>query len=535
MYKILVVDDEILARVGIQSIIQWKKYGYEIIGEAENGLKAYELIKSEEPDIVISDIKMPILDGVGLVRKVKSEGLRTRFIMLSSYSDFNYVKEAMKAGADDYILKLEMEPDSLLNTLSSVTEKISLQRSDFENSSEKNELFEKNISILREKIIKDLLYGKMQGEDDTRRQLEELRLPLEGLHKCCIGIRVDNSEFLNQLNDEEMYIFKETFNRMVENVISVENQGLCCHIKGRIFIAIIATSAELYDIKLLGIKLREILNNTLNKKVTIVISTFYTMYSEYNVAYNEIKQAYDKISHRLLTGVFTSLDVKELETSSEYIFVDDQLNLLEQAFDLCNQEKILDTVNSIEASYLENNYITNEQLKSICYTLLHIYNRFIKHNGELKAYSLKGSDVLVNSIDQMVIRGNFADWLALYREEVKKRLSEISQSSFIIQKAKTYIRENYRYKITLEDIAEYVGFSPNYFSRIFKEQVGINYVDYVIKVRVDAAKELLTQYNYKVYEVSEMVGYDNPHYFSRIFKKTTSQSPGEYKNSYTKV
>ena len=111
MYKVLIVDDEILARAGIKALIDWEKYGFSVIGEASNGQIAFEKIKEMKPDIVITDIKMPVMNGIDLIRATKKISQEISFIVLSAYNDFEYVKEAMKEGAKDYILKIQMEPE----------------------------------------------------------------------------------------------------------------------------------------------------------------------------------------------------------------------------------------------------------------------------------------------------------------------------------------------------------------------------------------------------------------------------------------
>jgi two-component system response regulator YesN len=153
LYRIIIADDEILARVGIKSLIPWREHGYELIGECENGKKAYDMAKELLPDIIVTDIKMPVMNGIELIRALKAENKDIKFIVLSSYDDFEYVKEAMKLGAEDYILKLQMEPEGLLKVLQNVCNKI---------VQEKNEKRRKNdnMPLMQEKFLKDLIFGK---------------------------------------------------------------------------------------------------------------------------------------------------------------------------------------------------------------------------------------------------------------------------------------------------------------------------------------------------------------------------------------
>lgn len=128
MVKVLIVDDEAVVRIGLKSMIDWKTNGFDLVGEAPNGEKALELIESQQPDIVLTDIKMPAMDGLELISYPFAPELRPQFIVLSSYDDFQFVKGALKAGAKDYLLKLEMTPDKLLEVLRATSQSLETSR-----------------------------------------------------------------------------------------------------------------------------------------------------------------------------------------------------------------------------------------------------------------------------------------------------------------------------------------------------------------------------------------------------------------------
>lgn len=128
MYKVIIVDDEKIVRIGLKTIIKWNENGYELVGEAKDGISAFSMVQKYNPDIIITDLKMPNLDGIGLIKKLKEENYKCKVLVLSNYSDFELVKEAMKLGAVDYILKLTMQPDDLLKILNQMSQQLNKEK-----------------------------------------------------------------------------------------------------------------------------------------------------------------------------------------------------------------------------------------------------------------------------------------------------------------------------------------------------------------------------------------------------------------------
>lgn len=135
MLGVVIIDDELLARVGVKSVLEWESAGYQILGEASNGAEGLKLILDKKPDIVITDIKMPVMDGLEMIKKSKEDKLNPKFIVLSSYDEFHLVKEAMKLGAVDYLIKLELDEQSLRETLEPVKQQILMEKERSRNES----------------------------------------------------------------------------------------------------------------------------------------------------------------------------------------------------------------------------------------------------------------------------------------------------------------------------------------------------------------------------------------------------------------
>ncbi|HBR29267.1 MAG TPA: DNA-binding response regulator, partial [Firmicutes bacterium] len=149
MLKVMIVDDEAIVRIGLKSMIDWESHGFQLVGEANDGQRALDLFQKNKPDLVITDLKMPVMDGLQLMRHLNELDARCRVIVLSSYDEFSLVKEAMKLGAADYLLKLEMEPDQLVEVLSGFKSEILQEREEKTQQAQIDEEFQINLSALR--------------------------------------------------------------------------------------------------------------------------------------------------------------------------------------------------------------------------------------------------------------------------------------------------------------------------------------------------------------------------------------------------
>ena len=206
MKKILLVDDEFLARLGLHSIIDWNAHGYEIIGEAENGREALSLALIHQPDIIISDIQMPLMNGIELIESAKQENLKSKFVMLSSYDNFSLVKGALQAGAEDYLLKLDMEPDELLSILKRISIKIDKQRIDKQTEQASSLLLQKK----RLELGKVMLKGALDGKIYLKKQLTELFHDFDlCIHPNCLVVIVFRVLNFSKLSNEAIKFWKQ--------------------------------------------------------------------------------------------------------------------------------------------------------------------------------------------------------------------------------------------------------------------------------------------------------------------------------------
>lgn len=533
MYKVLVVDDEILARVGIKSIIPWNELGFEYVGECENGQKALEISREVKPDIIITDIKMPVMNGIELIRAVKSEKIGSKFIVLSSYDDFEYVKEAMQLGAEDYVLKLQMEPESLLKVLTDVCRKVDQERMVSQRGEFGQMQLKRDIPALREMLMKELMLGTERDEETIAECIRESGLLLKPQNIICLAIKVEN--FQMDSSDGNINLLIQSITNIAEEMIQNYGYGYVSRNSMDTFILVCSLndrenggSAE-KTVERLTRDIRDFLRDTMNLTVFMGVSNVYQSYRDIKHAYREVVKTAGKDIVYSSDGVIHYNSIKNLPDKGSGIPLEINLNELDNSLRAFDTQRIEASFNIIKSAISEMGYASKRYLDGVCHIMIFIINMFIQEN-HISPNDIWGKDQ--NPYRQIELLGtleDFTDWILNVQGSICRVISQDKDQKTIILKAKQFINNHYKENISLEIVAEYLHISPNYFSKLFSEEAEEGFVDYVTRVRIDSAKELLKTTQYKVYEVAEMVGYDNTHYFSRLFKKATGISPIDYK------
>ncbi|MDF2613110.1 MAG: response regulator [Clostridia bacterium] len=507
MLKILIADDELLARIGIRSLLDWNAHGYEIVGECENGQKAFEAAKIVMPDIIISDIKMPVVNGIELIKMIHKEGLGAKFIMLSSYDEFEYVREALKLGAEDYILKLEMEAETLLKTLESIKEKIEKETYKKNNRDSKVNLYKVNISNLSKVFLQDCLNGIITNSEEIQERIEMLEINLRPENLICIMIRVCDEDKSYKNNA----MIQATTLDIIKKLISEYGCGEVISMdKGILTILSLNQNSEQYIFRLIK-NIEQLLKNIVNLTVNIYKSYLFNDLGELYKAYSYVIA--DSVSDNKKFGYIPlEKELQELESA----FRKYDIHLIDQSF-----KKIYELIKPLDS-------LVYNRVDRICDTMIFIINTFAK-KYKISVDTIWEDSDPYREVKQMRSIKDALEWVSKLNSTILRIINNEDDSKRIIMKAKQYINKNYKDNPSLEDVSHYVSLSPSYFSRLFCKETGETFISYITNVRIDKAKELLRNTQYKVYEIAEMIGYENTHYFSRIFKKVTGQSPYDYR------
>ncbi|MBN1265359.1 MAG: response regulator [Anaerolineales bacterium] len=519
MYKVFLVEDEIVTRKGIRNTIPWRENGLEYAGDAPDGEKALPLIRETHPDIVITDIRMPFMDGLELSRILRKEFPDVKIIILSGHDEFEYAQKAIPLEVSSYQLK-PVTPEELTGALLEVTAQLDVDRQE---KAAHLALLEKSRAyheLLQEKFILRLITGGLEPVE-TIAQSERLHLNIVAqrylvmvlvFEPTCNPIEVDyeNYQALKRLavsavekNPDVLWFYKD-----IDELVLL--------IKGMDF-SPLETEAEF---------LSNLIQETLPEKSTcrlrIGIGTACSCLADLKESYAAAQYALENRTKNAGTQPIDTLLFPVLKRED----IERMLNLEDtQDFDTFFSREIRPLQSAIEHSNVYRNYV----LTHLVFTCAH----FIRSMGGNPFHVLSDLDYLENRLstikDFLSLRNFIQDTVYRTLEFRDQQVHNLNNS--IIWEAKAFLSDNYQNPdISLQDVTGHVNISTSHFSRIFRREVGMTFVEYLTSLRIEQAKVLLCTTSKRAYEVAEEVGYKDPHYFSTVFKRYAGCSPSEYQD-----
>ncbi|WP_017211506.1 response regulator transcription factor [Clostridium beijerinckii] len=539
MYKVMIVDDEIPAREILLCIINWEDTDFRIVYSASNGKDALDKYTDIKPDLIITDIQMPIIDGLDLIGEIQKINKSQKFLILSCYEDFTYAQRAMKMGVTDYLIKDLITPNDLYGILAKTKtdlDNITIKKSEIKKEHKLLNFLKENKDIaLRKLIFNDI------SQDDCYNLIENLNLNLNGKLFVLFLIQIDN--FFKYIEDEIFYT--NTLNEIIKNVsetIEELNIGECFYSENGEFTAIVRLSPTISEADIinecyyLAQEIRKRISLMHNISLTIsVSSTFKKPF--------KIKKYFDEAFKLSKMKVFLGNDTIILN------------NTFVKNLDL-DTDTLAKRINAINIAIEQNNI---ENLKS---ELTHLYDKDIRGfmqfnylnyiNSSLldlvvrtcNRYSIAYEDIFSTSylpIEILSTKETVEEMSGWFIEIFTKIININFNNSFKNKYSKKvadsidYINKNlFNQSLSLTDIAENINVHKVYLCRIFKEETGENVTQYILKSRIEKSKEIILSTNYKLYEISDKLGFNSPQQFSILFKKVTGITPNQFRDSYFK-
>ncbi|MDF2988324.1 MAG: response regulator containing CheY-like receiver domain and AraC-type DNA-binding domain [Eubacterium sp.] len=538
MYKVLIIDDESIIRKGIKNIINWKQLDCEVCADASDGIEGIELIKKYLPEIIITDIRMPGLDGLSMIKQVKSIVPNTKIIILTGYRDFDYVQEAIKCGAFDFLLK-PSKIEELTAVLTRAVNEINDQKIRHMEIDQFKVLFEQNIPILREKLLYDVIYGLNTNEYEITEKMKLFNISIRNFVLVVMENDYDEKSNSSQY-DKHLYqfgivnSFEEIFAEKYEVLSIMLNSS-------RVGFIIQKPDRGLLDIEEVSEKcsyLQEVINNGFGFTVTIAVSSNGVSAIELPEKLKECLGSLEYKSYMGNNSIIQYSDLNSFFRYEDYSTLDKYQKQLLESIKSGNEDLVRVSTQNI-ARYVTTNKININYMKNFYYTTLSSINniRISVTAAEVDKKHEEGKDIA--SLLKLIEKSESAEELNSLLEDVAIRIA-VKVNSFnnrsiklILRKAIDYIQEHYSEPVTLNEVAENIYVSTFYISRMFKKELGKSFVDYLNDVRIEKAKELLKDVKYKTYEVAEIVGISDPHYFSKLFKKYSGMTPSDYRDKIT--
>lgn len=514
MFKILLADDEKIVTDAVSLIIT-KRFDDVVLETARSGREAIEKSDSFKPNIVLMDIRMPGINGIDAIREIRKSQKETLFIIMSAYEQFEFAKEAVKLGVIDYLLK-PINKNTIISAIENAKEIYESERQNRLKHIESIEKYENILPYIEDNFIFSLLLGHISSKQ-SKKYHDILSFKYEGGYILTLELREKN-EF--DLYDESLY-------SCIRN--TVKYRCMCIVgplILNRITVFVSTNNKEEYSQRIEAVQLAEYLmdkasENKINVEISIGIGS-YRILDDIYISYEESLKALNFGQNKDINHITDF--VNDRHEKSPYPFESEKTLI-----DMCctgEQEEALIAFTELY-SYIYKNY-SNSFLegKNKLIEVMIILQRNIIQNVINTTYY---SDYLL-SIGKIMNYIELERWCRerislICQEFINQRTKNISR---IIIEAKKYIKVNYNKEITLDEISRHICVSPHYFSRLFKEESGENYIDYLTQIRIDRAKELMEKSDLSIKEICFEIGYGDPNYFSRLFKKVEKLTPSEY-------
>ncbi|WP_024344945.1 response regulator transcription factor [Lacrimispora indolis] len=534
MVKIFLAEDEKIVREGIKNGIPWERYGFEFAGEAPDGELAYPLILKSKPDILLTDIRMPFMDGLELAELVKKQLPGIRIMFFSGYDDFEYAKRAIKIGAADYLLK-PVSSSQLLEALERMSEAIIQERSEKGYKLEFLKQQEERKRMERDRLFDTIVSGKL-GLQEILLKGQEHSLSLSAPAYNLILFQARPSHGQEQYTDQGV-IFDEMVKEQFE---------------GRAEAVVFNRLTEGYAFLVMGNDLEDLEKRVaacLNRLIRLVESCPGMEYfggtgvpvrrlSELKACFKAASRAY---------ACRYMLEYNQFLTAEAAVRLhDDSGSLSLEGLDITKLGRdivpnFLKNGSVPEVKYFLEEYLEacGDNFKSLIFRQYLLVDMYLAAVSFVTQLGFEPEQVLKEFGDAETIKpwvGSEEAAVKYAREILTKAVTlrtTCSQKKYrlVLDKARDYIGNHFQDEdISLNVVSSTVNISPNHFSTIFSQEMGITFVEYLTKVRMEAAKELLLKTDLRASEIGYQVGYKDPHYFSYIFKKTHGITPKAFRS-----
>lgn len=530
MYKILLVDDEILVREAIRDKIAWRELGFSLVGDCENGKEAVEFLKKEPVDLVLTDICMPYMDGLELSKYLYENYPETAIVIFSGYSDFEYAKKAIQYKVSEYILK-PITKSELSEVLVKAKEQLDEKKEEEQKLNKLHKIYHnytKNEAAIIAKILEKLIKGT-QGVEASLTELEEIGIVIRGKSFRVAAVDIDVYSDAYAISEElkkESALMAFVVENISEEVMEIEGAGVAFQdTNNRTYLLFSTNLKEELDLKSKKVceeiqeKVKENTGLSISIGIGIKVQQIADLPKSYETAMNALKLRFSQ-------GEGMIYDMEKIKAKADVSQIEDLIGSF-KLFLAKNEIK-----NAKKAIVQIESWLKEKQLmKSEIIVYLHqIIQIIYKHAKEIdKDLVLSEEETIkitkVNSLNKGI------EMVKAYLDKTLEHASKINKSSTERQTelALEYIEKNFdNPDLTLNDICNYLGVSTSYFSSFFKEATGKTFTEELTHIRLERAKKLLVETSFKNYEIAQKVGYSDPHYFNIAFKKAIGMTPKKF-------
>lgn len=540
MYKLLIVDDEPLIQVGVKSMINWAELNIELAGTAMNGQVALKMIEEQSPDIVITDLKMPVMSGLELIKHCREQygSERPWFIILTGYEDFNMVREALTYQVTDYLVKIELTPDTLKEAIGRVTERIQQSASRFAPS-------DSIVHPFYDKFFIRLLNNLFESEEQFVLQSRELNLDFHYKgYVCCYGEIIGTQAASLHTTPPALSVEKQLTLFSSSMQMLKELAGKYCPAYGlsldtRHFALIFCFETADMDngpdswtalMKNALSSIRETLTKYYNVSLQCGVGNLVNNPLAICDSYQHSRQACLEAAPERPVVCFEDSMPRSLSHYGSFnisLFKDD----LTKAFEEYDSEILRQILDSLCELFLAHPGHFVQALDGAC-NILYLSISLLQDGEKIVSGFFRDTPDGYRSIYKQTSVEQVVNWLGFFERQLCELFDNHHKDykNHIVTSVKKYINEHVSQRLSLNEVAAVFGISPNYLSQLFGKYNDLGFSEYINTCKIHESKRLLDEGNLKVYEVADMLGFESSFYFSKVFKKVEGVSPTEYLN-----
>lgn len=529
-YTVLVVDDEEEIREGIIRKIEWERYGFQIVGSAGNGSDALEIAENLQPDVVMTDVMMPFMDGLELGERIIRINPEVKLLVFSGADEFEYAQKALRIQAVEYILK-PIDARELGETLTKIKETLDKEYEAKRNLETLREHYMESIPVIREQTMVALIEGRIAREQLVKKSgIAQLDLEAWGYTVGLLELEPNQRKETKDMfpNHDEMLI-PVTLKQIADEILPAYAKVTTFYYDDMVGAVVNLYQEEDILRVIEGMDhVCKTMQKVYNVTVTGGIGTACKSAAELRYARKEAQTA---LSYRVAFGSGQAIylgDVEPKRTSVLQFQGSDETELMD-AIKVGNEDEIEKKVKGIFEK-IRGQMLSNSQLEVYFIEVKIAFMRLLQYY-EIETGRFDEIDS-VHVTDEIHSINEAEKWLSQKSLEVSRVIEETRKNSrsMITMRAKEYMLENYSdEELTVEKVSNILHVSPNYFSTLFKKEMQVSFISYLTEIRMKKAVEFLDMTDDKSYIIAEKVGYSDPNYFSHVFKKYFGVSPQKYR------
>lgn len=538
--KMVVAEDEQSFREGLISIVDWHMYDIEICGVAENGRQALEMIEREKPDLLLTDIRMPHLSGLDVIRQAKTAGAKFHAVLITGYNEFEYAREAIKLGVTDYLLKPCM-PSDIIKVILEVKRKVGESGAAKPFPEEMNRTWNRNIHLLKNQILTQWILQPRMPLENRAIVMREVDLALrpEPFELGLVRMDIDDSKPLYESKRDLELIRYAIQNIAGESLDPIYGGKLEAFRHGDDLLWIgnvpeeSGPDADVRSETALRL-LKDNVESHVKLSISVSVSSPHATVNDAHVAYQEALEAMESRFYQGRGGIYRHADIDRGQSSGHSILEDAYLRQWEkELLAQLQNEQYGEAVDGIEAGM---RYLKEQAAYSRAEIIVRVTSLIleIQKIAKERAGAIEWQDGVVDWIQRMPEMKSLDECASILHKLVQSFAeAALSRRTLhrTVQATLDLIKAKYGTNLTLEYAAKETYVSNTYLSSLFKQEMGVGFLDYLHQYRVERAKELLREH-YKVYAVAKLVGYQEERHFSTTFKKWTGLTPSQYQKGY---